>query len=118
MLRFTTLLAAFSVSLLLSITADAAGSDVAPSFARRIPLQPFLLQPRGGGSRVIAKNEEESSTHTVSEPLTQKASLTDKDLPLVQDIELLSSILAETVKRGNPRIHELYTKFRQYGLAR
>ena len=101
-----------------SVTATADGS---PSFTRKLHLQPFLLlKTRGGGaaSRVMAKGEAETASNTVSEPLTQRASLTEKDDPLVKDIELLSSILAETVKRGNPRIHELYTQFRQYGLAR
>lgn len=116
--RSTALLGAIGGSLLLLGPANAA-SNAAPTFARRLPLQPFLLQARGGSaSRVMAKGEVETTSNKASEPLTQKASLTKKDDALVNDIELLSSILAETVKRGSPRTHELYTRFRQYGLAR
>jgi hypothetical protein len=80
--------------------------------------QPFSLSRGGGASRILAKDEEESTTHTVSEPLSQKVALTKKEEPLIEDLQLLTDILADTVKRGNPRVHELYTKFRKYGLAR
>jgi hypothetical protein len=38
--------------------------------------------------------------------------------PLLKDIEMLSDILADVVQRGNPRVHDLYCKMRQYGLER
>ena len=76
------------------------------------------MKPPRGGSRILAKDQQENETFKVSEPLSQKAVLTDKEAPLVEDIQLLSDILAETVQGVNPRVHDLYTKFRQYGLAR
>lgn len=38
--------------------------------------------------------------------------------PLLKDIEMLSDILADVVKRENPRVHDLYCKMRQFGLER
>ena len=80
--------------------------------------QPFALSRGGGASRIIAKDQQESTTHLVSEPLSQKVAVSEEEKPIIDDIQLLSDILADTVKRGNPRVHELYTKFRKYGLAR
>lgn len=81
--------------------------------------QPIAFTQRGGaGSRVLAKGEEESKTHEVFAPLTQKVTVTEKEKPLIEDIEFLSGIVADIVKRANPRVQELYAKFRKYGLAR
>lgn len=82
-----------------------------------LPKQYAVFGQRGG-SRILAKNEEETKSHEISEPLTQKVALTAKEQPLIEDISLLSDLLADVVKRGNPRVHELYTKFRKYGLER
>jgi len=80
-------------------------------------LAPFVT--RGGGvPRVMAKGEVESKTSNIAAPMSQKATLTDTDAPLVEDIQLLNDILAETVSRVNPRVHDLYKKFRLYGLTR
>ena len=40
------------------------------------------------------------------------------DAPLIADIELLSNMLAEVVKKENPVIYDLYTRFRQHGMDR
>mmetsp|Transcript_20057 Transcript_20057/g.29758 ORF Transcript_20057/g.29758 Transcript_20057/m.29758 type:complete len:1000 (+) Transcript_20057:186-3185(+) len=37
---------------------------------------------------------------------------------LLKDIELLSGILADVVETENPRVHDLYTELREYGLER
>jgi len=42
----------------------------------------------------------------------------DKWGPLLKDIELLSGILADVVESENPRVHDLYTQLRDYGLER
>lgn len=40
------------------------------------------------------------------------------DAPLISDIEMLSSMLAEVVKRENPTVYDLYTTFRRHGMDR
>jgi len=52
-------------------------------------------------------------------PLAQAAEVDDVvDAPLMNDIQMLSDILAEVVKKDNPRVHELYTQLRQHGIER
>ena len=102
--------------LTLAAQSAAAGKSSPSQFA----LQPsFLSKPRGGAAaKTLPKPEDEASIRKIGAPLSQQASLTEKEAPLVEDIELLSDILAETVKRVNPKIHDIYTKFRKLGLAR
>jgi phosphoenolpyruvate carboxylase len=38
--------------------------------------------------------------------------------PLLKDIEMLTDLLADVVKRENPRVHDLYDKLRKFGLKR
>lgn len=40
------------------------------------------------------------------------------DAPLIADIEMLSNMLAEVVKRENPIVYDLYTTFRKHGMDR
>jgi phosphoenolpyruvate carboxylase len=40
------------------------------------------------------------------------------DAPLISDIEMLSNMLAEVVKRENPAVYDLYTRFRKHGMDR
>jgi len=96
------------------------GGNGAPSFGTRhhLPAQSFLLKFRGGSPLVIAKGEEESQTSKVDVAITEKLRLDEQDAPLLTDIELLSDILSETVKRENQRTYDLYNKFREYGLKR
>lgn len=106
------------------VIAFAAGSCAAAGPSRdagfgRLALNPFLLKARGGGpTKVVAKNDEETAGRSVGAPMAQKVNVTKDELPLVEDIDYLSGILAETVNRVNPKIHDVYTKFRQYGLKR
>lgn len=78
----------------------------------------FFLKPRGGSAAAKPISKSESNTRKIGAPLSQQAELTEKEASLVADIELLSDILAETVERVNPKIHDIYTKFRALGLAR
>jgi phosphoenolpyruvate carboxylase len=53
------------------------------------------------------------------QPLAQSSSLDEvADAPLVADIEMLSNMLAEVVKKENPTVYELYTRFRKHGMDR
>lgn len=51
-------------------------------------------------------------------PLSQAADLSEADKPLIADIEMLSNMLAEVVKRENPTVYDLYTRFRKHGMDR
>lgn len=53
-----------------------------------------------------------------SAPLSQAAGLSDADAPLISDIDMLSDMLAEVVKRENPTVYELYTRLRKLGMDR
>lgn len=54
-----------------------------------------------------------------SQPLSQAADLDAvADAPLISDIEMLSDMLAEVVKKENPNVYELYTQLRQHGMDR
>jgi hypothetical protein len=65
-------------------------------------------------------NLVKTSNNTITAPLSQQSSSTETEdlIVLKEDIELLSTILAETVKRSNPKIHDLYEQFRRDGLTR
>jgi hypothetical protein len=105
------------LGLLLALTASStAGAAAGNPFA----LHPFLSKARGGASKAAPApvTEEEIKKIKSGVPLSQQAALTEKESPLVEDIELLSAILAETVNRVNPKIHDIYTQFRKYGLQR
>jgi hypothetical protein len=75
-----------------------------------------LVAP-GGGSRILAENEQETADMEVSVPLSQAAAV-DVDSTLMKDIQMLNNILAELVDRENPMVHNLYCQFRQLGLDR
>ena len=60
-----------------------------------------------------------TATRWIDEPLNQSVILDEKrDGPLLKDIELLNDVLAEIVKRENPEVHDIFTRFRQHGLNR
>jgi len=78
-----------------------------------------LLPPYGGGGggRVLAMNEEETDLD-VSIPLSQSGKVSDRDAPLLHDIELLSAILADIIKTEDPQLYELFDAFQAFGIER
>ena len=68
--------------------------------------------------RKLGQDQTEAPSHKADVPMSQITEVTDREAPLMNNIQLLSDILADTVKRGNPRIHDLYQDFRQLGLDR
>lgn len=89
--------------------------SASPAFHNRRP----VLLPLVGGSRILAKNQEETSNLEVAAPLSQTAALDkEREGPLLADIELLSDILSELVNTEDSTVHDLYEEFRQYGLDR
>jgi len=77
-----------------------------------------LVPPGRGGSRILAKNEEETKDMEVSIPLSQSGQVSDKDAPLLRDIELLSGILSDIVAKEDPAVHLLFDEFRDLGVER
>jgi len=76
------------------------------------------FKPRGG-SRIIAKNEEETKDLSVALPLSQSGQINEnRDAPLMKDIEVLSGILSDIVETEDATVHDLYEEFRKYGLDR
>jgi hypothetical protein len=94
-----------------------------------------ILRPRGGGggTTIVAKAAAASTIETPP-PASPSSSSSpppkrewwvespdlDKvlDAPLLSDIEMLSNMLAEVVKRENPAVYDLYTTFRKHGMNR
>jgi hypothetical protein len=83
--------------------------------------------PRGGGG---GKNSDRDSSHLShsatavqgvghGEWWVESADLDIvTDAPLISDIEMLSNMLAEVVKRENPIVYDLYNTFRKHGMDR
>jgi hypothetical protein len=88
-----------------------------PSYTATTFGLPKVLVALGGGSRILAENEQETADMEVSVPLSQAAAV-DEDSTLMKDIQMLNDILAELVERDNPEVHDLYCQFRQLGLDR
>lgn len=93
-----------------------------PAFAKG----PSVGQWRAGGKTSAKQAAEEvaSTTGTKNldtgggEQLSQTGTTTDREQPLIRDIELLSDILSELVNAENPKAHDLYEQFRQLGADR
>ena len=82
-----------------------------------------LLPPHGGAgsgrrTRVLAENEQETSSMKVAEPLASAGVDLFRDEPLTADLDLLSTILSDLVNREDADAHDLYEKFRELGLER
>lgn len=90
----------------------------ATSTVGRNPLSPLRSFVPHGGSRILAKNEKETSNLEVSLPLSQSFKVSDREAPLMNDIEMLSNILAEIVQSEDPKVHDIFIEFRDYGLER
>jgi len=58
-------------------------------------------------------------TLTSAPPLSQASDLDEvSDAPLIRDIEMLSTMLADVVKKDNPKVFELYNHLRKLGIDR
>ena len=63
----------------------------------------------GGGAAAAAESKVLSEAADID---------TVADAPLIRDIEMLSNMLAEVVKKENPVVYDLYTRFRKHGMDR
>jgi phosphoenolpyruvate carboxylase len=92
---------------------------------RRIPstFATFFHRRGGATAAVAAAHSPEVINDTVTEdmalPLSQASQVvSDRDAPLLRDIELLSGILGELVKKESPEAYEYFEEFRRLGLER
>jgi Phosphoenolpyruvate carboxylase len=82
--------------------------------------------PHGGSTatatssaRLLAKNQEETQSMSVSLPLGSSQLDNERDAPLMRDLELLSGILSNIVNtKEDAKVHDLYEEFRHYALIR
>lgn len=66
-----------------------------------------------------AVNNKGSESSSSPEPFFLETTLDDdRDAPLMKDIELVSNVLAEVVRRENEEVHDIFMRFRQHGLDR
>jgi Phosphoenolpyruvate carboxylase len=109
------------------------GNDAASSLKERVP---FTTKPRGGARTASTDNKASSSlvearptgapagtkkneTEDFSNaPVSQVGQVTDREEPLIHNIELLGDILSDIVKSEDPQVHSLFEEFRQYGFDR
>ena len=78
---------------------------------------------RGGGDddtdEVVTSPSLAETTPSLTQPLCEAPDLDSiADAPLISDIEMLSNMLADVVKRENPTVYDLYTTFRKLGMDR
>jgi hypothetical protein len=80
------------------------------------------LVNRGGDPAAAAvhlgENEDATASLEVDSPVSQEPALTEKDAPLMNDIDMLTDILGELVNEENPKIHDIYKQFYEYGTQR
>lgn len=107
-----------------------AKKDTAPPLLQhKHPLLPWTTQLMGGasattqteqqGSAVVLGQDEAATTSLeISIPLSQSATLSKNDAPLMQDIHMLTDILSDLVEHENPQVHDLYKEFLEYGQLR
>jgi len=50
--------------------------------------------------------------------ISEMPELVEQDAPLIADIQMLSDMLSEVVKKENKQVYELYTQFRKLGMDR
>lgn len=80
-----------------------------------------VIQSSGGATDnlILGENEEATESLEVSIPLSQSPALhMGRDAPLMRDINMLSDILVDLVRQEDPKMHDLYEEFVQYGRQR
>jgi Phosphoenolpyruvate carboxylase len=109
-------------------------NDAASLLKDRVP---FTTKPRGGARTASTDNKASSSVEVRSSagsapagtkknetedfsnaPVSQVGQVTDREEPLIHNIELLGDILSDIVKSEDPQVHSLFEEFRQYGFDR
>ena len=76
---------------------------------------------KGGATENLILGADEAATESleVSIPLSQSPSLHEgRDAPLMRDISMLSDILTDMVHQEDPRVHDLFDEFLEYGKQR
>ena len=91
--------------------------------SKRHPLIPaaFWSKVNGGSTNHVVLTEDEKPTESleVNIPLSQSPTLLkSRDAPLMRDISMLSDILLDLVQQEDPKVHDLYEEFLQYGKER
>jgi hypothetical protein len=87
----------------------------------RHPLLPLTTKLLGGATEqplAFEQDDEETTTLEISIPLSQSSTLSKSDAPLMKDINMLMDILSDLVEHENPRVHDLYKEFLEYGQQR
>ena len=112
-MRFNLPLLLLTAALLPSTTTASLHRPSSPSLIHHSLLQRALSFPRGGGN-----NNAEVHVPSSPTPLAKAPLLSPSDTPLTTDIEMLSNMLAEVVKRENPAVYDYYTRFRKLGMDR
>ena len=94
---------------------------------------PFMARGRGGATKPADDSESDEEGHSVllgektqttkslevSIPLSQASSLHEgRDAPLMRDISMLSEILLDIVEQEDPRVHDVFQEFLEYGKQR
>eukprot|EP00581_Thalassiosira_minuscula_P027872 CAMPEP_0183750898 /NCGR_PEP_ID=MMETSP0739-20130205/1395_1 /TAXON_ID=385413 /ORGANISM="Thalassiosira miniscula, Strain CCMP1093" /LENGTH=1019 /DNA_ID=CAMNT_0025987043 /DNA_START=36 /DNA_END=3095 /DNA_ORIENTATION=- len=78
-----------------------------------------IMAVPSGGAAVDDITHLPSGGSAESQPLSQAPDLDEvADAPLIADIEMLSGMLAEVIKKENPTVYDYYTRFRQLGMDR
>lgn len=104
-----------TAALLPSTTTASLHHPSSPSLIHHSLLQRALSIPRCGGND---SNKGEVQVPHSPTPLANAPLLSPSDAPLTTDIEMLSNMLAEVVKRENPAVYDYYTRFRKLGMER
>lgn len=71
-----------------------------------------------GSVKTATATATTNDTDFSNAPMSQVGQVSVREAPLIHDIELLGNILSEIVQSENPRVHDLFEEFRQYGLER
>ncbi len=69
-------------------------------------------------SKPLAVNKPEAKDTTNAFSSSPNNDGIDVDEKLARDIEMLSNMLSDVVKRENPKVYELYNKLRKHGIDR
>jgi hypothetical protein len=111
----------FVVHAVTSSNTDASSLSSTSLSSPRHPLLPLTTKLLGGASEqqlVMGQDQEATASLEISIPLSQSSTLSKSDAPLMQDINMLMDILSDLVEHENPRVHDLYKEFLDYGQQR